>query len=355
MDDAAKKLPEPWREPWPSDGLETLGSCPVCGEGRRTLLYTNLGDNVFRVAPGKWQLWRCGGCGSAYLDPRPTPESIHIAYKNYYTHRDPEGREEYDILSPLRKLRRRLVNGYTNWRYSTQAQPASALGIAAAFAVPPLRHVIDRQYRHLPCPPQSGGRVLDVGCGDGYFLRLAHSCGWDVMGVDPDPKAGSNSQGFAVRRGGTECLDEVSELFDAVTLNHVIEHVHNPVEVLRHCRRLLKPGGQVWLETPNIDSLGHTRFQRCWLHLDPPRHLVLFNQRSIVRALEMAGFRENARRARPDPSRSTFSQSRALEQGIPPFAPHNPVKAMRRIACWSALPALLSPRRREFLTFSATA
>ena len=71
---------------WPVEGLETLGRCPVCGEGGRSLFLDRLRDTTFYTAPGEWTLWRCEGCRALYLDPQPTAETIGLAYQSYYTH-----------------------------------------------------------------------------------------------------------------------------------------------------------------------------------------------------------------------------------------------------------------------------
>jgi len=276
---APASLEKPWLEPWPADGLETVSRCPVCGHAERDILHADLIDNAFRAAPGKWTLWRCAKCNSAYLDPRPSQATIHLAYANYYTHQETVGRDDYASLSQFRKLRRRLVNGYINWQYSTSVIPASVIGVPTLMFLWPFRKRIDREYRHLPCLPEAGGTLLDVGCGDCLFLNLARTCGWDVVGLDPDPKAVANGirQKLTVFVGGIEYFDEQTELFDVITLSHVIEHLSDPVKVLEACHGLLKPGGQLWLETPNIESIGHVYFQENWRGLEPPRHLVLFS------------------------------------------------------------------------------
>jgi len=353
---ASAQLHEPWHKPWPSEGLETVGNCPVCSDSRRSLLYADLVDTVFRVAPGTWQLWQCAGCGSAYLDPRPSEASIHIAYGTYFTHIQPvpPAQAAYESLNVFRKLRRRLLNGYTNWRYSTQVQPTSPLGVVAAYAVPAERRIIDSRYRHLPRLPLGGGKVLDVGCGSGSFLRLAQSCGWEVAGVDPDPKASAGGQGFPVYQGGVEYFDGQRNLFDVITLGHVIEHVHDPIDTLRRCHALLKPGGQIWLETPNIDALGHARFRRHWRGLEPPRHLILFNRRSVEMILNRAGFQRGQDRPRNSPCPTTFQASRALELGLPYPSDLPSLSELRRAAWRAAFLAELVPSRREFLVVTAT-
>ena len=76
-----------------------------------------------------------------------------------------------------------------------------------------------------------------------------------------------------------------------MTLSHVIEHVPDPVAMLRGCRRLLRRGGQLVVATPNSESLACARFGRDWLHWDPPRHLVLFERASLAHVAREAGFR----------------------------------------------------------------
>lgn len=352
---AAAKLGEPWTEPWPSEGLESLGQCPVCGQTGRGLLHAELTDNAFRTAAGKWSLWKCATCGSAYLDPRPTPDTIHLAYATYYTHQQAAAKDDYAELNPFRRLRRRLVNGYTNWRYSTRAEPSNSLGVLAAFAIPRLQKILDRQYRHLPRVPEGGGKLLDVGCGDGSFLSLARSCGWEVVGLEPDPKAVANAakKGLTVHEGGIEFFAGETGLFDVITLNHVIEHVYEPIKVLEACHALLKPGGQLWLETPNIDSFGHGRFQRNWRGLETPRHLVLFNRRSLSQAFIAAGFPAPRDRASPSPCSGMFKASFAMEHGLSPYEALAVPKGLKLQAAMAAFAEMFFPSHREFLTVTA--
>lgn len=348
-------LHETWKEPWPADGLESVTRCPVCGESEREILHAELVDNAFRVAPGKWTLWKCTKCRSAYLDPRPAPANIHLAYANYYTHQEVVGKDDYATLGAFRKLRRRLVNGYINWRYGAHAKPASPLGVLVVSAIPKLKKLLSQQYRHMPRLPNTGGRLLDVGCGDGSFLRLARTCGWDVVGLDPDPKARANAakQSLTVYEGGIEYFDGKAKMFDVITMNHVIEHIYEPVKLLKACHKLLKPGGQIWLSTPNIDSFGHQRFQQNWRGLETPRHLVLFNRNSLNQALISAGFSAPIDCECLSPSKGMFKMSFAMELGHAPHYALDPPITLQLHAALVAFAEVIFPSRREFITVTA--
>ena len=348
-------LDQPWEKPWPANELERVVSCPVCKSRVREDMHKGLVDNVFYCAPGKWNSWRCVECRACYLDPRPTPESIHSAYSTYYTHQSVATKTTYDSLDWLRRVRRRLVNGYTNWRFSTREQPAALLAGPLLWFSWMQRRRLDREYRDLPRLPAIGGSLLDVGCGSGSFLGIARSCGWSTVGVDPDPKACMNarSQGFEVHEGGIGHFDGQSNVFDVITMSHVIEHVHDPVATLKACNRLLKPGGQLWLETPNIDSLGHWRYGRDWRGLEPPRHLVLFNQSSLTTALSRVGFLSIQSNVGPSPLLPMVKASEAIRHGLPSPGDVQISFAQRCKVMTGHILQAVFPHSREFLTVVA--
>jgi 2-polyprenyl-3-methyl-5-hydroxy-6-metoxy-1,4-benzoquinol methylase len=280
-----------------------------------------------------------------------------LAYQaeKYYTHKKPTAKEGYSSLSLSRKAKRILANGYANARFGCTLAPSSSLGTVVAYALPPLKRIIDRNYRHLPRPRAGGDRLLDVGCGAGDFLIRAKACGWDAVGIEPDSSAAAQAQesGCKVYAGSIgQWADELGR-FDVVTLGHVIEHVPEPRGTLETCHRLLKPRGLIWLETPNIESYGHARFGPSWVHLDPPRHLALFSSSSLKRALASAGFVGVRYCSSPSPCRGNFEQSSALAHGQQRFSPpRNPV-VIRLLAALASSAGLLMPSRREFLTVTA--
>jgi 2-polyprenyl-3-methyl-5-hydroxy-6-metoxy-1,4-benzoquinol methylase len=119
------------------------------------------------------------------------------------------------------------------------------------------------------------------------------SKGWDCEGIDFDAKAIERAKsvyGLKARCGAISDFDFPENHFDAITLKHVIEHLPKPVDDIRHCWRLLKPGGQLVVATPNSHSMGHQIFKESWMNLDPPRHLFIFSPPTLARVAALAGF-----------------------------------------------------------------
>src|SRR5439155_22069842 len=116
--------------------------------------------------------------------------------------------------------------------------------------------------------------------------------GWEVSGVEPDPQSAAQAAaaGVEVKAGLLESQSLPEAHYDAVSLNHVIEHLHDPVRTLKICHRILKPGGRIFIATPNFAAGGHRLFGADWVPLDPPRHLVLFTSDSVKLAVVLAGF-----------------------------------------------------------------
>lgn len=351
-EDKASKSAPVWQQPWPADELEHVPACPVCGGAARELLQPDLVDNAFFVAPGRWTLYRCMHCRSAYLDPRPNEASIGKAYGVYYTHSVDGPRTMSDKPGIVRYLKRALTNGYVNSRYGTRRQPASELGVWLAKVLPLRRQKRDAEFRYLP-KPRPGQRLLDIGCGNGDFLLNARDAGWDVVGVDPDPKAvvAAKQRGLDVSVGSVELYAGESGCFDAITLSHVLEHLHEPVRFIQTVHRLLKPGGVIFIDTPNIESRGARRWGRNWRGLETPRHLVLFSREGLIGMLQAGGFADIETKRRTAVRQSMYLASLRMQLGKSPDGdqPHRLPAMMRLRLAWP----VTSVRDDEFLTLLA--
>ena len=338
---------------WNQDSLEHLRACPVCeAEAGQSLLYQSLRDKVYRNTPGEWDFYRCSACGSGYFNPRPTPEAVGKLYEEYYTHTHATP-PAYEQLGWAGKLRRMLGNGYRNYRFGMRERPASVLGVVAAMLTPDYRALLDAGGRHLPKRPK--GKLLDVGCGNGDFLVFARRAGWRALGVEPDPKAveTARARGLTVHLGGLEVLESEREAFDGVTMNHVIEHVHYPRATLQACHRLLKPGGWLWIETPNLDAQGHTRYRENWVGLDIPRHLVVFTYRSLTRLLREVGFARIEQLPYYPLCERVYAMSRAIATGASPHHPPPLSHEERILAQQAEVDARRRPEIREFVMLRA--
>jgi SAM-dependent methyltransferase len=328
---------------WPPGGLEQVGRCPACAATARRLLHGGLTDRSYRSAPGSWSLYRCESCSCAYLDPRPDDETAPIAYANYYE-AEP-GHRPAASTGGWRQVRRALRNGYLNSGYGYCLTPASRAGAFLVPLLPRYRELADEHVRHLRLPP-GRPRLLDVGCGEGEFLAEMQSLGWAVQGLEPSSAAAATARARGVPAVTAPFSDELLELglFDAITFRLVFEHLREPLAVLATCRRALTPEGVLWIATPSLESEAHRRFGRHWIHLEPPRHAVLYTATALARLLARAGFEVLAVRPLRQ-ARWSFRLSEALARGLPPFENAPPLS--RALALTAALADLKALRRSE--------
>lgn len=246
--------------------------CHVCGNGGE-LAHADLTDRLFG-APGEWTLWRCGNaaCGLLWLDPVPLDEDLPRLYECYYTHVIARSRTRAGVL------RDALTRAYLHAAYGAKR---SRLLPALMTIAPGFRAQLALQVFGLQAV--EGGRLLDVGCGSGAVLERMADLGWKCEGIDFDERAveAARARGLNVRVGSLEEQAYPAGTFDAVVMNHVIEHVPDPRAMLSECLRILKPGGQFACTTPNARSWCHSLFGPDWRGLEPPRHLHIFTRSSL--------------------------------------------------------------------------
>lgn len=145
------------------------------------------------------------------------------------------------------------------------------------------------------------GNILDIGCGTGYFLHEMKLAGWRVTGLEPDETARAvalkNSQITALPPEELYRLPQHS--FDAITLWHVLEHVHDLHPYLEQIRQLLRPGGKLFIAVPNYTSGDQEKFGSYWAAYDVPRHLYHFSPKAMKLVTEKHGLRLVSMKAMP--------------------------------------------------------
>jgi SAM-dependent methyltransferase len=243
----------------PAPAVTTVpGRCPLCPEGTATRFTARGPDFEYATVAQDFTMVACAGCGTRFLDPRPADAAIPALYPDDY---EPHRFDELPV--PIRTARD-LVQG----RKVT----------AVARLVPP------------------GGTVVDLGCGAGSWLRLMRRrgpgdvrlVGWDFPGPHLDRLAADS---FEVIDGPVDLDHAPRAIADVVVLNQVIEHFARPADVLDVVVRLLRPGGHVVIETPDVDGLDARLFRRRhWGGYHFPRHLVLFDAAGLRTLVERAGF-----------------------------------------------------------------
>ncbi len=292
--------------------LELIEQCLLC-LSPGVAFYKGLRDRLFYVQ-GEYNFYRCPNCGFVWLNPRPIQEDISECYENYYTHQFIQVRRE----NTFRKLRQRIRLLILHARFGVPlgncAKSAFLLGWALS-KIPSLRH--RAAYAEGVFPPWTGkGRLLDIGCGNGFFLSFMKKIGWQVFGVEIDPESARiarDANQAPVFIGTLDKANFPGESFDAITMNHVIEHIANPFDLLKESYRILAGGGYLCIATPNIQSLGHGIFRKYWLSLDPPRHLYLWNCANLSQVVRKAGFHIVWCKASSSNVSSIFAQSRDIK------------------------------------------
>jgi rhamnosyltransferase len=240
--------------------------CKFCG-GAGEVLFEELRDRHLS-APGTWQLKRCRnpGCGLIWLDPEASAEDVEALYRDYYTH----GVSDRSV-----GLVRSALRCAYGW-----ALNATPIGRQR------------KRFEKLFVDDLPPGELLELGCGAGERLPVFAALGWRVTGQEIDAAAAAQARrtsGAEIYVGPVEELAARGRRFDAIVMNHVIEHAFDPVGLLRTCLAMLQPGGTLICVTPNAASWGCREFGANWIGLDPPRHVTMFAPSTLRAAARMAG------------------------------------------------------------------
>lgn len=143
---------------------------------------------------------------------------------------------------------------------------------------------------HRISSSMKAGRMLDVGCGSGFLASLFANAGWDVTGIERDDMTAMHAR-ETYRIPVVTDIDHVTGTFDLIMVNHVLEHLEQPLQFLEKCREQLAPGGRVIVAVPNFSSFQAFVGREGWFHLDLPLHLFHFSEQGLKVLMERAGLR----------------------------------------------------------------
>jgi len=216
--------------------------CNLCDRYAFNILYRKQLEGL------TYQIVKCKGCGLVYMNPHFAKEENRELYNEDYYY--------FDTKDDLLNL-----------------------------------HKAEEQFRRIK-RYSSGGKLLEIGCAKGFFLKIASSHGWESYGVDISAHACMFAQkqlNLNVIPQALEDADLPERSFDLIALWDTIEHFRDPFKALTKIKSLLKDDGMVVIETPNINSIFFALFRRHWLGFNP-FHLYYFSPYTLKGLLSKAGF-----------------------------------------------------------------
>ena len=230
-------------------------SCPNCGYKNISLV---LSAKDYTVSGEQFEIWECKDCTQRFTQNIPEQQAIGKYYQseNYISHSDTS---------------RGLINTlYHKVRTRTLKQKRKMVETLTG---------------------KSGGNILDLGCGTGAFLHTMKNAKWNITGLEPDETARANAlELYGLKLEKTEEFYRLPEqTFDAITMWHVLEHVHELHEYIDQLKKLLKPDGKLFIAVPNYTSYDAQLYKGFWAAYDVPRHLYHFSPKSMQILLKKHG------------------------------------------------------------------
>jgi len=220
--------------------------------------------------PGEYEYFECKNCGLLFINPQPPKEEVWKHYpKNYYSYSTPN--------IPFKKFHVFLYKVYFSKKTN----------ILLKVIFMPFRRIL-RTIKIVP-----NGKILDVGCGSGSFLNIPKELGFDCYGVEPGNfnKAYAKRNGFKIFHGKLEDARYKDDFFDVITLNHVFEHVDDPMKCMKILKKIIKKNGIIRIAVPQKDSFAYRTFKKYWVQLDAPRHFFLYSEKTLKMYAKKSGLR----------------------------------------------------------------
>lgn len=232
-------------------------TCPVC---KAETIYSAFSAKDFTVTKEDFQIWKCDACTAMFTQDIPGPEGIGKYYQseNYISHSDTQ-------------------KGFINQMYHRIRKRT----IIKKMQLVKRQTVLDK------------GSVLDVGCGTGAFLNTMQQSGWKITGLEPDDAARKTALAlYNINPLPSQKIFELPEsTFNAVSMWHVLEHVHQLHEYVEQLKKIITKAGKIFIAVPNYTSFDAAAYKAYWAAYDVPRHLYHFSPKSMSVLMEMHGLK----------------------------------------------------------------
>lgn len=234
----------------------TYDHCLCCGSAAISKVFE---CKDYTVSKENFEIWKCDNCTFRFTQDVPREAAISAYYQSaiYISHSDTK-----------KGLVNRLYHYVRNFTLTGKLK-------------------LIKKITGL-----KNGFLLDVGSGTGAFAHTMQQAGWNVTGLEPDEVARANAlRTYKLQLEELSNLKELREAsFDAITLWHVLEHVHDLDEYLEKFDQLLKLAGRLVIAVPNFTSYDAVYYKQHWAAYDVPRHLYHFSPQSMQVLLNKKGF-----------------------------------------------------------------
>jgi 2-polyprenyl-3-methyl-5-hydroxy-6-metoxy-1,4-benzoquinol methylase len=232
-------------------------TCPLCGSSN---IHQALTAKDHTVSGEEFDIWHCGHCTGRFTQNVPSSGRIGRYYQSqeYISHSETRKGLINRLYHSVRKI---TLRSKQNW-------VKASTGLKQ-------------------------GSLLDIGSGTGAFIHYMQQNGWNATGLEPDEQARRNAK--KLYNMDAQPVEQLFSLpsgsFDAITMWHVMEHVHEAHAYLQHMSTLLKPDGVLLIAVPNYTSLDADHYGAYWAAYDVPRHLYHFSPLAMQQLLQQHHFR----------------------------------------------------------------
>jgi 2-polyprenyl-3-methyl-5-hydroxy-6-metoxy-1,4-benzoquinol methylase len=230
--------------------------CPVCGSAEINPLLTAKDHSVSKE---DFVIWQCGTCSLRFTQDIPDEDSIGPYYQS----------QEYISHSNTNK-------GLLNKLYQRVR-----------------KHTLQQKAKLITSYTKSNRRILDIGAGIGAFLSVMKEQGWEITGIEPDEGARKKAQQlFGLSLDQPSKLHQLPQAtYDAITLWHVLEHVHQLHDYIEQLKNLLAREGKIFIAVPNYTSVDAAAYRNYWAAYDVPRHLYHFTPKALEKLVTQHGLK----------------------------------------------------------------
>ena len=235
--------------------MVTYTSCPVC---KSTQIQPQLSAKDYTVSGEIFSIVACNICTHLFTQNVAQQNEIgkYYASEKYISHSDTQiglvNKLYHSIRKRTLKSKKKLIEGETQ---------------------------------------KSNGNILDIGCGTGAFLNMMKTEGWKITGLEPDENARVKAKTlYSIDpQPSNNIFNLPNNSYDAITMWHVLEHVHQLHEYIEQLKNMLTDKGKIFIAVPNYTSYDAQHYGQFWAAYDVPRHLYHFSPASMKKLVEQHG------------------------------------------------------------------